>query len=122
MTSANPHGVTILVTEMLDETYHRLFESERTPAGRSALLAFNSTEAIKQCVIAGMGIGVVPKVAVTSEVAQGQLIPLNWAGPELAFMTQVVWHKDKRLSPALHAFLQVVREVLASPSAESPLE
>jgi DNA-binding transcriptional LysR family regulator len=85
------------------------------PQKRSALLAFNSVEAIKQCVLAGMGIGVVPKVAVIKEIEQGQLIPLCWAGPELAFVTQVIWHKDKRLSPALQAFLQVVREVFVSP-------
>ncbi len=118
MTPADIQGATILVTDMLQEEYHSLFQSERILAGQSALLSFNSTEAIKQCVLAGIGIGVVPKVSIISEVAQGQLIPLNWVGPELAFVTQVAWHKDKRLSPAFQAFLQVTREVLASSSAE----
>lgn len=119
VTPADVQGVTIIVPEILNEKYRSMFEPERKHAGRSALLAFNSTEAIKQCVLAGMGIGVVPKVAVVSEVAQGQLIPLNWAGLELAFVTQVAWHKDKHLSPALEALLQVAREVLRVPSAEA---
>jgi DNA-binding transcriptional LysR family regulator len=119
ITPTDVQGVTLIVTEMLDEKYHSLFESMQIPAGRSRLFSFNSTEAIKQCVLAGMGIGVVPEVAVASAIAQGQLIPLNWVGPELAFVTQVAWHKDKRLTPALQAFLQVTREVLASPSSKS---
>ncbi len=119
VTPTDMQGETLIVTEILNEKYRSMFEPEGK-AGSSAMLAFNSTEAIKQCVLAGIGIGVVPRVAVASEVAQGQLIPLNWVGPELTFVTQVAWHKDKRLSPAFQAFLQVVREVLVSPSAEVP--
>lgn len=120
VTPADVQDVTILVAEILNEKYRRMFEPEERQAERSSLLAFNSVEAIKQCVLAGMGIGVVPKVAVVKEIAQGYLIPLRWAGPELAFVTQVIWHKDKRLSPALQAFLQVVREVFVSPVIEAP--
>ena len=119
ITPADAQGVTIIVTEILREKYHHLFESERIPAGRSTLLSFNSIEAIKQCVLAGIGIGVVPSVAIASEVAQGRLIPLNWTGLDIPFVTQIAWHKDKRLSPALQAFLQVVREVFASASEAS---
>lgn len=114
VTLVDMRGVTILMIEILLEKYHNLFEAEGIPGGHTTLFSFNSTEAIKQCVLAGVGIGVVPQVAVASEVAQGQLIPLNWVGPELAFLTQIAWHKDKWLSPAFQAFLQVVRKVLAS--------
>jgi DNA-binding transcriptional LysR family regulator len=70
ITPADMQGVTIIVTEMLDVKYHSVFESMRIPAGRSTLLSFNSAEAIKQCVLAGMGIGVVPKVAVQPTVGR----------------------------------------------------
>ena len=119
VTSVDLQGVTLIVTEMVQETYHHLFESERMQTGPSALLPFNSTEAIKQCVLAGIGIGVVPKIAVSSEIAQKQLVALNWAGPECAFVTQVAWHKDKRLSPALQALLHTTRETIASLSDEA---
>src|SRR5262249_58798870 len=75
---------------------------------------FSSVEAIKQCVAAGMGLAVLPVVAVERELAQGQLAVLRWAGPSLEVVTQMVWHARRWQSPALRAFLQLARELLAA--------
>ena len=113
---ADLEGVTIIVAQILNDKYRSIFKPGENQArgSGSEFLAFNRTEAIKQCVLAGVGVGVVPKVAVAAEVARGQLIALNWAGEELAFWTQIAWHKDKRITPALKAFLQVAREVIGA--------
>jgi DNA-binding transcriptional LysR family regulator len=75
-------------------------------------LEFNSVEAIKQCVMAAMGIAFLPAVTVAAEIAQDRLATLQWKGHDFQVVTQVLWHKDKWLSPALNAFLTVTREVL----------
>lgn len=71
---------------------------------------FSSVEAIKQCIKAGMGLGVLPEIAVMREMKAGQLAALRWTGPELDVGTHVVWHKDKWMSPNIAAFLKVLRE------------
>ena len=95
-------------------TYRILFERVLARAGIDEMteLEFNSAEAIKQCAIAGMGIATLPKMAVTTELEQGRLVSLPWEEPDMHVVTQMLWHKEKWLSPAIGAFLSVAREVL----------
>jgi DNA-binding transcriptional LysR family regulator len=72
-------------------------------------LEFNSDEAIKQCVLAGIGVGVVARMAVGHELAEGSLVALNVPDLHITLATQMLWHKDKWLSPALRAFAHVIR-------------
>ncbi|MNW43830.1 HTH-type transcriptional regulator GltR [compost metagenome] len=75
------------------------------------MLEFNSIEAVKQCVINGLGVTVMTAASVSTEVSRGQLVRLPWSGLDLTVKTHLVWHKDKWLSPSLEAFLTLVREV-----------
>ena len=59
-----------------------------------------------------MGIAFLPAVTVAAEIAQARLAALQWKGHDFQVVTQVLWHKEKWLSPALNAFLTVTREVL----------
>ncbi|MDQ0243714.1 DNA-binding transcriptional LysR family regulator [Bacillus fengqiuensis] len=106
------NGQPLLVTEECD--YRRIFEESLTEAGAQPLskLELGDVEAIKKCVIAGMGIAALPKIAVETEVAQGSMAVLKWVGPDFPIVTQLVWHKDKWMSPALRAFLEVAREIV----------
>lgn len=81
------------------------------------VLEFNSIEAVKQCVINGLGVTVLTAVSVSAEVSRGQLVRLPWKGPDLTVKTHLVWHKDKWLSPSLEAFLALAREMLGIQSA-----
>lgn len=78
---------------------------------------FSSVEAIKQCVIAGMGLALLPAIVVSREVRQHQIKVLHWAGPSLDISTQVLWHKDKWVSPAMAAFQEVMQEKLDDPES-----
>jgi DNA-binding transcriptional LysR family regulator len=71
---------------------------------------FTSVEAIKQCLISGMGLGVLPGIVVTRELNAGQLVALKWEGPELDIAIHVLWHKDKWMSPNIAAFLKTLQE------------
>lgn len=97
-------------------TYRILFERALARVGIDKMteLEFNSVEAIKQCAIAGMGIATLPAIAVTSELEQGKLIALPWESADMHVMTQMLWHKEKWLSPAITAFLSVARDVLTA--------
>lgn len=103
---------------LLTETtcsYRRLFERALNAAGvPTQPMEFHSIEAIKQCVMAGIGLSLLPLVAIKSEIEKGQLIPLNWCGRDFQVTTHAVWHEDKWMSPALRAFLEVAREFMAA--------
>jgi DNA-binding transcriptional LysR family regulator len=79
----------------------------------SNIIEFSSVEAIKQCASLGMGLALLPKIVVAEEIKRGQLITLAWVGPQLDIATHVVWHKDKWISPAVHAFISLVKEKLS---------
>ena len=73
-------------------------------------LDFNSVEAVKQCLMAGLGFALMPTVAVRREVEAGALSILRSAEEPLEVAIIMVWHKDKWLSPTLDAFLETVKE------------
>lgn len=80
----------------------------------NAVMEFNSVETIKQCAALGMGIACLPAIVAGSEIATGKLASLRWSGPDLAMRTLAVWHKDKWMSPAMEAFLSLLRKRLGS--------
>jgi DNA-binding transcriptional LysR family regulator len=82
---------------------------------------FSSVEAIKQCVLAGMGLGLLPAIVVSRELRQHQLKALHWAGPSMDIATYILWHKDKWISPAMAAFMNLVTEKLEDAEAGNPL-
>lgn len=101
-------------------SYRLLFEEILRAAGirPTETMEFSSVEAIKQCAIAGIGIAVLPQIAVSKEIERGELCPINWNQPDFHAMTQLMWHKDKWMSPALSAFISMTRTLLKTPSLE----
>lgn len=76
------------------------------------VLEFSSVTAMKQCAISGLGITLLPRAAVAQELATGQLVDLHWTGEDFGIVTQIAYHKNKWLSPALDAFLSLTQELL----------
>jgi DNA-binding transcriptional LysR family regulator len=109
----NLAGEPLLLTEV-GCSYREPFEHTLTRAAArpGVVLEFGSVEAIKQCVMAGMGLSFLPAIAVEAELAQGRLIALPWTAGDYGLMTQIAWHRDKWLSPALRALIDLSREVL----------
>ena len=112
---ADLEGESVLLTE-LGCSYRNVFRRVLAAVGvhPNENMEMHSVEAIKQWVMAGMGITVLPEVAVTHEIAQGQLVALPWNEPDFAVTTHMLWHKEKWQSPALSAFLSTAREVLGA--------
>lgn len=104
-------GEALLLTE-LGCDYRHLFERILRGKGiyPATALEFDSIEAIKKCVMNAMGITVLPEVSVAEELARDQLVALPWEDGPLRVHTQMVWHKNKYISPALGRFIETVRQ------------
>jgi len=70
-------------------------------------MSFENVEAIKQCVKAGLGASLLPRISIAEDVERGLLVELPWRSEPLAFATQMIWHRDKWLSPALKQLIKV---------------
>jgi len=55
-----------------------------------------------------MGIGLLPEMVIASELKKRQFAILNWQAAKMSIETSIVWHKDRWVSPAMQAFLDVV--------------
>ncbi|MDF2681607.1 MAG: LysR family transcriptional regulator [Brevibacillus sp.] len=71
-------------------------------------LEFGSLEAIKQCVAYGLGIALVPFIAVAEEAKNGTLAILPFSHPEVRVYRQLIYHKKKWMSQALLSFLELL--------------
>lgn len=78
----------------------------------ASITEFTSSEAIKECVALGMGLGLLPKVVAAPELRQRRIVALEWQGPSLDIATHVIWHKDKWRSAAFDAFLDLLQKEL----------
>lgn len=94
--------------------YRVVFEQALQEAGANPreTIEFSSVEAIKQCVMAGMGLAVLPKVTITRELRSRELAILPWQGPSLDMSSQLVWHAKRRTGATLQAFLDLARKTL----------
>ncbi|PAF33707.1 LysR family transcriptional regulator [Paenibacillus sp. 7516] len=108
------HGQVFLTNEK-GCTYRTMFDRAFEKKGIDTIthLEFQNAEAIKQCAMAGIGIAFLPELTTEAEVDRGELIVLPWKIADLHVYTQMLWHKDKWLSPILLSFLEAAREVIA---------
>jgi DNA-binding transcriptional LysR family regulator len=87
---------------------------ERTLAARgltvSPVLTVASTEAMKQAVIAGLGVAVISRLAIQTELAAGLLVELKVKGLRIKYPIHQVSLKDRTMSKAAVRFQQMMRE------------
>ena len=111
-----PHDLTDRALVLTAEgcTYRLIFESILLQAGvkPSSVMGISSNEVIKKFVCDGWGIGFLPYVVVKKELKTNRLVELPWAGPPFHVNAQMIYHKNKWLSPALKAFIDVTLEIL----------
>ncbi len=104
----------VLLLPKSDCGYCMVFEqalvTERvTPA---TLIEMNSIEAIKQTIKAGIGVTIIPEIAIRSDVEKGEMARVCWAA-ELETGVLMIHYKDKWRSPAVEAFMDAMRRFLS---------
>ena len=113
-----------LVLSTADCAYRKPFEHLLAEAGvrPAASLEFSSAAALRGCLASGLGVSILPALAVRDDVAAGRLALLPWAGPVLETAVLMLHHKDKWLSPPLAAFMDLMRrELMDGTAPASPL-
>ena len=105
-------GELILLTRT-DCSYRRMFERllAEEKIDQIDILEINSVDAIKQCVMEGIGISIMPEIAVKKEIAQARLAATKLTDRPFEVATLMIWHKDKWISPALKSFMDMVEEL-----------
>ncbi|MBU8880162.1 LysR family transcriptional regulator [Bacillus sp. FJAT-29790] len=106
---------TLLLTET-GCSYRNIFEDSFKSVGVYPLdkIEFGSIEAIKQCVIAGLGIALLPEMVVEKDIKEGRMKELSWKAPGSPLFTQIAWHKDKWMTPPLEEFINLTRKTFLS--------
>jgi DNA-binding transcriptional LysR family regulator len=72
-------------------------------------IQLTSNEAVKQAVIAGLGVSILPMIGIRQELAAGRLKIIPMKGLPLKTTWRLVWHHDKKHTPVADAFLEHVR-------------
>ncbi len=108
-------GETVLLSKVdcsYRKSFQQLLDQENVRLDRS--LEFYSVEALKQCVIQGVGITILPEVTVEEDIAQRKLAVLPWTEGKLEMAILMIWYKERWLSPSLSAFMNMTREFIRS--------
>ncbi|MFQ3574920.1 MAG: LysR family transcriptional regulator [Cytophagales bacterium] len=82
---------------------HFFEEQDIKPKVKLELL---SNETVKQAVIAGLGYSILPLVSIKNELATKTLKIVEYKKLPIATSWQLIWHKNKKLSPVSKAFLE----------------
>lgn len=105
-----------LLLSTVDCSYRRLFEKILDDEGvpLEATRTFHSVGFLKQCVIAGAGITILPEVSVSEEIRKRRLTRLAWEEGKLEVAVLMIWCGTRWLSPTLNAFMEIARRTLKS--------
>jgi DNA-binding transcriptional LysR family regulator len=98
----------------VDCSYRKTFEQilSQKEIVRFTRLEMNSVEVIKRSVMAGVGITVLPEIAVAEEVAQKKLVILPWSEGKIDVAVLMVWYRDRWISPTMKAFMEVTKKAM----------
>lgn len=73
-------------------------------------LQLTSNEAVKQALIAGLGISIMPLIGLKNELERGELKIIPIKGLPITTDWRLVWIKNKPLTPVAKAFLDFIQE------------
>jgi DNA-binding transcriptional LysR family regulator len=98
-----------LITNEKECSYRRLFEEYLLERGIVPYdtMELWSIEAMKRCVMSGLGIACLPLATVNDEIKEGRLKIIPCEGGFKQIFSQVAYHKNKWISPALSAFIDI---------------
>jgi DNA-binding transcriptional LysR family regulator len=73
-------------------------------------LHFDNLQMIKEAVAHGSGVSIVPARIMEAEIAQGRLVPVSIAAPELFRPVGIIHRRGKKFHRAAQAFLNILQE------------
>ncbi len=79
-----------------------------------SILEIDSVEVLRQFALSGLGLTFLSRQFVSADLASGRLIALPWSGPDFPITAQLIHHREKWLSPALKAFINLLLKRLGN--------
>lgn len=107
-------GVPLIMAE--PAAYYRrnfLNDLERNGIVPKIVIETESIQAIKNLTECGLGVCILPKAAAGTELHDGKLVPLDYTC-DYDIRSQIIWHRDKWLSPIMKEFIQIAEEVIVT--------
>lgn len=97
------------ITNEKEASYRRIFEEFLRDRRiiPSNIMELWSIEAIKRSVMSGLGIAYLPLMTVQDEIKEGKLKVIPCEADLKQIYSQVVYHKNKWVSPALSSFIDI---------------
>jgi DNA-binding transcriptional LysR family regulator len=77
------------------------------------ILELTSNEAVKQSVIAGLGVSLMPKIGIKRELEQGLIHVIDHPALPMTTQWNLVWRKNKKLSPVAAGYLAFLESKLS---------
>ncbi len=68
-------------------------------------LQLTSNEAVKQAVISGLGVSIMPLIGLKNELERGDIKIIQFEDLPMISNWKLIWLKDKKMSPVAHAYL-----------------
>lgn len=72
--------------------------------------SFSNVEVIRRCLLAKMGVGLLPRCVVHDDIVAGRLQEQKVQGAPYRFNSTVIWPAETEVSARLEVFLQVIRD------------
>ncbi|AJH00221.1 LysR family transcriptional regulator [Clostridium beijerinckii] len=96
--------------------YRNLFEQSLNDAGVTpkSIMEMGSIQSIKQLTMSGLGVTLLPKIAAAEELKRNEFIELHLWEDSFYLTTQMVYHRNKWVSRALRAFINLSKEMMNS--------
>ena len=102
----------------------RFFRDNNIP--RNVVLEFDNIQMIKQAVLIGSGISILPEPTVRQEAAEGRLVAVPIEAEGLVRPISILHHRRKAFSPTVAEFLKFLQErqssQLPGPGPQEPLK
>jgi DNA-binding transcriptional LysR family regulator len=86
----------------------------------NVVMEFDNVETIKQAIIIGTGVSLLPAPSVAKEAGIGTLAAVPFDLPELQRPIGAIYRRNKPLTPAVSRFLELLREDPAAPAVPIP--
>jgi DNA-binding transcriptional LysR family regulator len=106
-------GHTLLFSRV-DCSYRRILEEslKREEISVGSIMTFHSVAALKACLMAGMGVTVLPEATVLNDIAKERLVSLPCEAGTFEVAILMIWYREKWLSPALQAFMKMATNAM----------
>jgi DNA-binding transcriptional LysR family regulator len=76
----------------------------------SKKMELTSNEAVKQAILAGLGMSIMPLIGIKNELKNGDLQIVTVKGFPITSNWNLIWLKNKNFSPVAHAFVKFIKE------------